>query len=94
MSPKGNQHEVVKTALTHYWSPRRPTDITFATETTFRFTEDTYLEPDFVFYPVGGLSELSVGTANPLLRSQTPALAMISVERPDCTLVSASLSCG
>ena len=24
MSPKGNQHEVVKTALTHYWSRRLP----------------------------------------------------------------------
>ena len=63
MSPKGNQHEVVKTALTHYWSRRLPNDLTFTTETTFRFTKDTYLEPDFVFYPAGGLSELSAGTA-------------------------------
>jgi Uma2 family endonuclease len=63
MSPKGNQHELLKAALTHFWSPRRPADITFVTETTFRFTEDTYLEPDFVFYPVGGLTELSAGTA-------------------------------
>ena len=63
MSPRGNRHELVKTALTHFWSPRRPTDTTFATETTFRFTDDTYLEPDFVFYPVGGLTELSAGTA-------------------------------
>ena len=33
-------------------------------ETTFRFTEDTYLEPDFVFYPkASGLKKLSAATA-------------------------------
>jgi Uma2 family endonuclease len=64
MSPKGNQHEVTKTALTHYWSARLPKDLTFTTETTFRFTEDTYLELDFVFYPkAGGLAGLSPATA-------------------------------
>src|SRR5260221_8412486 len=50
MSPKGNRHELVKEALTHYWSPKRPKGITFITETSFRFSEDTLLEPDFVFY--------------------------------------------
>jgi Uma2 family endonuclease len=63
MSPKGNQHELVKTALTHYWSRRLAEDTTFTTETTFRFTEDTYLEPDFVFYRRGGLKELSGASA-------------------------------
>ena len=34
------------------------------TETTFRFTEDTILEPDFVFYPkASGLKALSAATA-------------------------------
>jgi Uma2 family endonuclease len=51
MSPKGNHHELLKMALTHYWSPKLPADLTFATETTFRLTADTYLEPDFVFFP-------------------------------------------
>jgi Uma2 family endonuclease len=50
MSPKGNQHEVVKIALTLYWARRLPEDLLFATETTFRLSTDTYLEPDFVFY--------------------------------------------
>jgi len=64
MSPKGNRHELVKAALTHYWSPRLPADLLFITETTFRFTPDTYLEPDFVFYPkASGLAELSAATA-------------------------------
>src|SRR5687768_14015129 len=51
MSPKGNQHEVLKTALNVYWARRLPADLVFTTETTFRLDEDTYLEPDFVFYP-------------------------------------------
>ena len=41
-----------------------PDDLTLVTETTFRFTEDTYLEPDFVFYPkASGLKALSAATA-------------------------------
>jgi Uma2 family endonuclease len=59
MSPKGNHHELLKAALNVYWASRLPPDSMFVTETTFRFTEDTYLEPDFVFYPRGGLRELS-----------------------------------
>ncbi len=47
MSPKGNQHEVLKTALSIYWARRLPDDLLFTTETTFRLTPDTYLEPDF-----------------------------------------------
>ena len=50
MSPKGNSHEVLKHALIHYWARRVPDRLTFTTETTFRLTPDTYLEPDFVFF--------------------------------------------
>ncbi len=50
MSPKGNHHEILKHALMHYWAKRVPDHLTFTTETTFRLTPDTYLEPDFVFY--------------------------------------------
>ena len=50
MSPKGNHHEILKHALIHYWAKRVPDHLTFTTETTFRLTPDTYLEPDFVFY--------------------------------------------
>jgi Uma2 family endonuclease len=58
MSPKGDHHELVKIALNYYWTRKLPDDVMLTTETTFRFTEDTYLEPDFVFYPRGGLREL------------------------------------
>ena len=65
MSPKGNHHEIVKNALIHYWSRRLPEHLTFATETTFRLTPDTYLEPDFVFYDrATGIRGLKSDTAH------------------------------
>jgi Uma2 family endonuclease len=64
MSPKGNQHEILKASLNHYWVPRLPQDLRLVTETTFRLTLDTYLEPDFVFYPKAtGIRGLSPATA-------------------------------
>jgi Uma2 family endonuclease len=64
MSPKGNHHEIVKAALTVYWARRLPDDMMLVTETTFRFSPDTYLEPDFVFYPkVVGIRGLTAATA-------------------------------
>ena len=59
MSPKGNRHEVVKAALNDRWIRSRPDDERLIQETTFRLSDDTYLEPDFVIYPrAGGLSGL------------------------------------
>ena len=51
MSPKGNQHEVVKVALLRRWLRIAPDDVEVAPETTFRLSEDTYLEPDVVICP-------------------------------------------
>ena len=51
MSPKGNHHEVVKTALLARWYRATPDDVLLTPETTFRLSEDTYLEPDVVIYP-------------------------------------------
>ena len=60
MSPKGNHHEVVKTALLARWYRARPDDILLTPETTFRLSEDTYIEPDVVIYPrVSGIPGLS-----------------------------------
>jgi Uma2 family endonuclease len=64
MSPKGHQHEILKTALTLYWARALPDGLMFTTETTFRLAPDTYLEPDFVFYPkVTGIPGLTAATA-------------------------------
>lgn len=51
MSPKGNQHEVVKAALLQRWYRAAPDGFGLVPETTFRLSEDTYLEPDVVIYP-------------------------------------------
>jgi Uma2 family endonuclease len=63
MSPKGNHHEVLKIALLDRWVRARPENCTVAQETTFRLSEDTYLEPDVVIYPRGaGLKGLTSAT--------------------------------
>ena len=60
MSPKGNRHEVVKIALLRRWYKSAPDNIEIAPETTFRLSEDTYLEPDIVVFDrLKGLSHLS-----------------------------------
>jgi Uma2 family endonuclease len=60
MSPKGNHHEVMKRALLDRWIRARPVEIHIAPETTFRLSEDTYLEPDIVIYPrASGIKGLS-----------------------------------
>lgn len=64
MSPKGDQHEVLKAALNICWVRALPDDLMLVTETTFRLTPDTYLEPDFVFYPkASGIRGLTAATA-------------------------------
>jgi Uma2 family endonuclease len=76
MSPKGNHHEVLKTALTIYWARQLPTDLLFTTETTFRLSEDTYLEPDFVFYPrATGWKGLDAATAKLVVEIADTSLA-------------------
>jgi Uma2 family endonuclease len=60
MSPKGNHHEVVKTALLARWYRANPDGVLLTPETTFRLSEDTYLEPDVVIYPrTSGLQGLT-----------------------------------
>jgi Uma2 family endonuclease len=76
MSPKGNHHEILKSALNIYWVPRLPADLLFTTETTFRITDDTYFEPDFVFYPkAGGWKGLGASTAQLVVEIADSSLA-------------------
>jgi Uma2 family endonuclease len=63
MSLKGIEHEVVKRALVDQWIRARPEEVRLAPETTFRLSEDTYLEPDIVIYPrTSGLRGLTGAT--------------------------------
>jgi Uma2 family endonuclease len=73
---KGSQHEVLKTALTLYWARRLPSDLLFTTETTFRLSADTFLEPDFVFYPkADGWQGLTAKTARLVVEIADSSLA-------------------
>ena len=66
MSPKGNHHEVLKVALLRRWLRFAPEEIELAPETTFRLSEDTYLETDVVIYP-GALGLPAIKGPNVLL---------------------------
>jgi Uma2 family endonuclease len=75
MSPKGNRHELLKGALNLFWGKRCPESFRFVPKTTFRLDEDTFLEPDFVFYRIAdGLVNLK------------PENALLAVEIADSSL--------
>ena len=75
MSPKGNRHELLKTALILHWATRLPPDIRFTPETTFRLDVSSFLEPDFVFY-----------RKSPGLVNLKPETALLVVEIADSSL--------
>jgi hypothetical protein len=60
MSATGRLHEAVKVAINFRWCRLCPETCRLAPETTFRLSDDTYFEPDFVIYPhASGLTGLS-----------------------------------
>jgi Uma2 family endonuclease len=65
MSPKGNHHEVLKKQLQQHWIPLikgGPIDV--ITETTLYYSDDSFLEPDFFFWPRSiKLADISAATA-------------------------------
>ena len=75
MNPKGIHHEVLKTALTYFFIEKFPKTIRLGTETTFRLTANTFIEPDFLFY----LSSVS-------LAGLRPSDALFAVEVADSSL--------
>jgi Uma2 family endonuclease len=54
MIPKSVDHEVVKNTLNLLWCRALPPELHVIVATTFRLTEDTFLEPDIIFYPASG----------------------------------------
>ena len=73
MAAKGNRHEIVKVALLDRWVRARPDGVRVAPETTFRLSEDTYLEPDVVIYDrARGLKSLLRATIRPILPAIAP----------------------
>jgi Uma2 family endonuclease len=75
MNAKGIRHEVLKNALNYHFVRNAPAEFVFAGETTFRLAEDSFVEPDFVFFrKADGLAGL------------TPKTALLAVEVADSSL--------
>ena len=75
MSPKGSKHENYKASLLDFWMRNSDGTFRIVPETTFRFDDSTFLEPDFVFYDAEfKLTELS------------PATTLMAVEVSDSSL--------
>src|SRR5262245_17137574 len=76
MSPKGDRHELVKTALQQYWFPRIVgSPINLIAETTLYVAKDEFFEPDFLFWP-----------RSIPLKEVTAANALLIVEGADTSL--------
>ncbi len=75
MSAKGIHHEVLKINLNRFWMRQLPDHLALAQETTFRLDDQTYLEPDFVFY-----------TRADGLRGLKPETCLLAVEVADGSL--------
>jgi Uma2 family endonuclease len=75
MSAKGIFHEVLKTALVIDLARKLPKGYLFTPETTFYLSEDSFVEPDIVFYrEADGLEDLS------------PRTALLAIELSDSSL--------
>lgn len=51
MSPKGNQHEVIKAALIRVFAKHAAEELRLAVETSLYLDERTFVEPDLCIYP-------------------------------------------
>ena len=75
MSPKGIRHERLKTFVNRELARQLPDDLAFTPETTFRLSDDTFLEPDFVVY------DKAVG-----LKGLNGATCLLAIEIADTSL--------
>lgn len=75
MNARSIHHEVVKAALNYHFVRTMPDEVRFAGGTTFRLSEDSFVEPDFIFFRKSdGLAALN------------PRTALLAVELADSSL--------
>jgi Uma2 family endonuclease len=75
MNAKGIHHEVLKLALSYHFFRSTPDEFRVITETTFRLSEDSFFEPDFIFF------RKSDGLAN-----LNPRTSLLAIELADSSL--------
>lgn len=61
MSPKGNQHEILKSALTRILATHAPEDLRLGVKTSVYLDEHTFIESDLCLYPKWLLPEDVLG---------------------------------
>jgi Putative restriction endonuclease len=65
MNPKGIHHGVLKLALNNHFVKNTPEEFRVIPETTFHMSEDTFVDPDFIFFrKADGLANLNPRTAH------------------------------
>lgn len=75
MNAKGAHHERLKNMLIYHFVRTTPDAFRVASETTFRLGEDSFVEPDFIFFrKADGLANLN------------PRTALLAVEVADSSL--------
>ncbi|WP_018183634.1 Uma2 family endonuclease [Kaistia granuli] len=74
-NPEGSRHETLKLEIMLRWGRQHPADTVFIPETTFRLSDDTFLEPDFLVF------RRSVA-----IRDLRSGLALLAVEISDSSL--------
>jgi hypothetical protein len=95
MSPKGLAHEVLKTALADRWYRLPDGEAELIIATTFRLSEDTYLEPDVVVFPrASGIRGLRANNALLVARSRITRSSTTWAARRRSTPASAFASSG
>ncbi len=63
MNAKGSRHETLKRLILRRWYRLAPAEIDLIPETTFRLSDDTFVEPDILLFPLPlRMSELSAST--------------------------------
>lgn len=75
MSPKGNQHEVIKAALNRIFAKHAPDSLRLAIETSLYLSDRTFVEPDLCLYPKRILPE-DVKGSDVLLAIEVAASSM------------------
>jgi Uma2 family endonuclease len=83
MSPKGARHEALKMELNELWMRIKPGALRLLQETTFRLSQDTYLEPDFIVWPREAGARPSAAHEIRGLNAET---ALLAVEIADSSL--------
>ena len=95
MAPRSLPHEQIRVALNLWFVLNSPDPVCVAGCTTFRLSDDSFVEPDFVFFrKADGLAALAPKRRCWRSRWPIPACAGTSAARRGSMRISVSRNCG